>query len=493
YGILGVAEDYAATGVRYAKLQDAFVIWGNVEPEPGQYTWGPLDALVLEYQSAGFTGLQMDLTALSPWASSSPPQLSNQGDTFPKEEYLDDYQAYVTRVVERYDGDGTDDMPGLLYPVHDYGVEREFTGYWPGSAEEYVRLLRIAYSAIHAADPEARALLVALLLADVFDGNPDRAEVERRFAETPNFRKSLADTQTILAACDAYDIVDFHSLADYTEIPPTTGWIREQLSANGCGERPIWIGDAFPMSALIGFGGFVPPIPFAPTTLATRDQVVEALKAVADPASADHAAAEAWLRAETARGLVKKIVVSAAESLRGINVGNLEDWKTGLPAVDKTTVPMLGASMFMGLTDTTVTARMPGGKLPFNGHEWAKARKAGDPRPAFYAIQLAADKIESYSSVQQLDLGPGLWAYRFERSSGPLWVMWYDDGAIHLPGESAPSITAQLSVGADSAVVARTPTELGQTEPAANTISTDAGMLALNLDSTPVFVEANNR
>lgn len=88
YAILGVAKDYTATGVAYAKLQDAFAIWGNIEPEPGKYFWGPLDALMLEYQSAGFTRLQVDIAALSPWASSKPPQLGNQGDTFPKEEYL---------------------------------------------------------------------------------------------------------------------------------------------------------------------------------------------------------------------------------------------------------------------------------------------------------------------------------------------------------------------------------------------------------------------
>ena len=78
YAILGVADTYTAAGVKYAKLQDVFTIWGNIEPEPGRYESGPLDALVLEYQKAGFTGLQMDLSALSPWASSVQPSLWNQ-------------------------------------------------------------------------------------------------------------------------------------------------------------------------------------------------------------------------------------------------------------------------------------------------------------------------------------------------------------------------------------------------------------------------------
>ncbi len=329
YAMLGLGEAYAPTGVSFAKPMPVYSVWGNLEPEPGKWVWGPLDALVSEYQSAGFEGLQVLLTAESPWAASRQPKPGDLGTTFPQEQYLGDYAAYVTAVVERYDGDGQADMPGLRGGVHQWGVEREFTGYWPGTAEEYVRLLRIAYPAIHAADPQAQVLLVALLLTDGFDGSPARAESERRLAKEASFRKSLDETLTILAECDAYDVVDFHALGHYTEIAPTAAWIRDQLAANGCAERPIWIGDAFPMSAMVAFGGFVPPMPVAPVTLATRDQVVALLKAVADPADPAHAASKAWLEAEVAKGLVKKIVASAGAGVAGINVGNLEDWTDG--------------------------------------------------------------------------------------------------------------------------------------------------------------------
>ena len=491
YAILGVAEEYAAAGVSYAKLQDVFVIWENVEPEPGEYHWGPLDAIVSEYQQAGFTGLQMDFTAKSPWASSREPSLGDQGDTFPKEEYLDDYVAYVSAVVERYDNDGVDDMPGLVSPIHDYGIEREFTGYWPGSAEEYVRLLRLSYPAIKAADPDARVLLVALLMADVFDGNPTQDEIERRLTRDIDYmRKSVPEIGAILAACDAYDIVDFHALANYTEIPLTAAWIRGELQSNGCGEKPIWIGDAFPMSGMVGFGGFVPPTPFSPVTLETREAVVELLKSVADPSSPDHDAARAWLYGEAAVGLVRKIVVSAGEGLLGINIGNMEDWKTGTAAIDKGTVPMLGASMFMGMTDTRVTNRMPGGELPLNGKHWAKAREASNRRPAFYALQLVNGKIGDFTSVRKLDLGEGIWAYEFETPQGPVWALWYDDGQLYLPGQTPPSVEVQLPFDAAQSIVSLTPSEFGTTEPATSVVDSSAGALSIVLDSVPIFVEA---
>ncbi|GAB4158951.1 MAG: hypothetical protein Fur0021_29360 [Candidatus Promineifilaceae bacterium] len=486
YGILGVAEAYAATGVTYIKPQLVYSLWGNVEPEPGRFVWGPLDAAIQEYQAAGFTGVQLLLSTDSPWAASRRPRLGDLGNTFPQEQYLDDYVAFVTKAVERYDGDGAEDMPGLLYGIHHYGVEREFTGFWPGPAEDYVRLLRLAYAAIKAADEQAEVLLVGLLMGDVFDGNPDKAEIAQRLGETPSFRKSAADIQMILAACDAYDMVDFHSLGDYSEIPATAAWIWAQLAANGCGEKPIWIGDAFPMSGLFGFGGFVPPIPFWPVTAETVDAAVAWIQAAADAADAGHEAALARLQAETARGLVKKIVVSAAAGLRGINVGNLEDWKTGVAAVDRAAVPALGASMFMGLMDTTLTGQQPGGALPYSGQAWATARRAGVARPAFYALALTVEMLEGFTGVTPLDLGAGVWAFRFERPQGPAWVLWYDVGGLTFPEAPAVTTAVALPFAADQAVITQTPT-VGKTA-GQQVAASSGGMLTVMVDHTPVFV-----
>lgn len=496
YAVPGLAEAYAATGVAYAKPMPVYGVWANVEPEPGEYDWGPLDAIVLEYQEAGFSGVQLLLSAESPWASSRQPSGLDKGDTFPQEDFLDDYAAFVRNVVERYDGDGVDDAPGLIYPVHHYGIEREFTGFWPsGDAEDYVRLLRIAYPEIHAADPEAEVLLVALLMVDVFDGAPGPAEVERRLRQPSLLGYSLEAMQTVLAACDAYDVVDFHSLGDYTEIPPTVAWLRAELERNGCGERPIWIGDAFSMSALVGYGdplGVVAPRPFFPATEESRDAAVALLESVADPASPDHDTSVAWLRAEMARGLVKKIVVAAGEGLAGINIGNLEDWVLpNVPRVNVGLVRSLGASAFMGMMDTTLTGRHAGGPLEggIGAAATSRIRQPGDPRPAFYALQLVVEKIDGFTSVEKMDLGTGVWAYRFETADSPVWVLWYDDGQLHLPGDPLPTTSVDLTIESDSVLITRTPT-LPQ-PPEVETLESGDERFVLTLDSTPIFVQLN--
>jgi hypothetical protein len=496
YAVPGLAEVYAQTGVTYAKPQPIWGLWATIEPEQGQFDWKPLDALVLEYQKAGYTGIQILLSCESPWAATRPPALGDKGDPFPKEEYLDEYAAFVRKVVERYDADGLDDMPDLLYPVHHYGVEREFTGYWPtGDAGQYVRLLRIAYPEIRAADHEAEVLLVALLLGDIFHDNPPLDEVEQRLNQKTILSFSVGKVRTLLAACDAYDIVDFHSLADYVEIPPTAAWIRSELEANGCGEKPIWIGDAFSMSGLIGYSdpwGLVPMKAFAPATEATADAVLALLQEVADAEADDHEEATAWLRAEMARGLVRKIVVAAGEGLAGINIGNMEDWTfpygSGFNAA---LARSMGTSLFMGMVDRKVTNRTAGGPLhATGGDQMSKIRDAEELRPAFYALEMVVSRIGGFSAVERLEMDEGVWAYRFETPQGPTWVLWYDDRKLHLPGEPVSEVATTLPLEAPRAQLTWTPTTQGQREPQTEVVETTGGSLRLTLGATPVFVRS---
>jgi hypothetical protein len=298
-------------------------------------------------------------------------------------------------------------------------------------------------------------------------------------------RRSLDEVRTILAACDAYDIVDFHSLGDYVEIPATAAWIREELSVAGCEDRPIAVGDAFPMPVLIGFD----VLPFYPVTEETRDAARALLLAAANDKDAQYAEALAWLRAETAKGIVRKVVVSAGEGLAGINVGIQEDWKSNIPSVDSHLVNSLGSSIFLGLRDTTTTEDMPGGELPYYGEDLGLARTAQGERPAFAALRLALEKIAGFSEVERLNTTPGSWAYRFETPSGLVWVAWYDDGLLRLPGAVENTLEVELPIEGDSATVTTVPT--AGTTPEVTTLDTDDGVLRLMLNATPVFVEAD--
>jgi hypothetical protein len=479
YGVPGLAAAYTPTGLTRAKPALEHGVWGNLEPTRGRREFRPLDTLIAEYQAAGFRDLQLLISADSPWAARKAGT-----DPFPQDAFLGDYVDFVRAVVERYDGDGQGDAPGLRYPVHEYGIEREFTGFWGSSAADYVRLLGLAAPAIRDADPAARVLLVAILAIDVFDGSPDAALVERRWQTNQPFRKSRADVVTILAACDLYDEVDVHSLGDATELPATVAWIRSRLAEARCPDRPVFVGDAFPMSVLLAYNAR----PFHPATGATRPTLTGVLGAAVDPGDPEHPAALAWVRAEVGRGLVRKSVLAAAAGARGINLGNLEDWTTGLVPADRLLTVGIGTAAISGHLDTSITGTRPGGPLPYHGDGFSRARRPADQRASFAALRLVGQTLQGATTVTRIDAGdPAAWVYAVEAGGRRSWIAWADDASLALPGASPLAKRVELRVDAARVEVTRTPTER-PTLDEPTTVAAANGTVALTLDRTPVVI-----
>ena len=80
---------------------------------------------------------------------------------------MEAYKAFVKTLVERYDGDGVDDMPGLKQPIKHWEVinepemgfiRPEPLNFFRGSPEDYLEVLKVTYEAIREADPEAKVL-----------------------------------------------------------------------------------------------------------------------------------------------------------------------------------------------------------------------------------------------------------------------------------------------------------------------------------------------
>ena len=129
------------------------------------FDWSRADRWVGAVQAEGLDPILM----LGPWPGN---RTASFTDHYLPDD-LDAYDRYLARVVERYDGDGVEDMPGLLRPIHTYEVDNEPdlhhtappsdaprskpTGDFETPAE-YAQLLVRSSAAIHAADPEAFVL-----------------------------------------------------------------------------------------------------------------------------------------------------------------------------------------------------------------------------------------------------------------------------------------------------------------------------------------------
>ena len=474
YAYAQAAEAFRDSGATSAKPYPEVGAWNAVQPEQGgSYIWGPVDKFVAAFQQAGFRHLTLMLRGESSWASVDPPRPPvHRGDTTAKREYEGDFAAYVQAYVERYDGDGVDDMPGLLYPVFLYGFEPEFSTYVPGSAASYIHMLELAYPAVKRANAEAQLMNAGMLLTTVFDGYPSQDEIARRLASPDSriFDKSPSDIALLLDHPELFDVLDVHSLTDYSELVPMVGWLRQEMSRRGY-SKPIWIGDTFGGATLNSYGpAMCPGGPWTsilgyPATEEDRCQVAAALDALRSPSDQGHEEALAWIRAESAAGIVRKIVIAGGEGLAGINMGNVEDWEPLMLALGGA-----GTSPWQGMLDRNLLTKQPLGR-----------------RPSFFALQQIATLIQSTESVQRLpSYDERTYVYQFRLSDGGVVdVVWTDTG-LWLPGMPMPTRPVRIPVSSETVEVEWTVTA-GET-PIRETRSGNGGFVEVEIGSIPAFL-----
>lgn len=463
------------------------VRWGHIEPDPPQsglhiYQWdeerAALDTRVRTYQQAGFE-LIMVLRAWNTWARASAPAggaAAAAASTPPRPEYSPAYAAWVQAVVERYDGDGLDDFPGLVDvdgdghpdPVRHYQIETESaTGaWWQGNAAataaaDYIALLRAAAAAARAADADVRILVAGAPAIDMLDDFPSAADLEDIVSNiNPEVCGGLVALSQVLAASDAYDLATAHSMADYSGLATLADWMATLAG------RPVevWITGASSAPALTGDPQEIRVHPLFPTT---GEELWSSLENAAHP---QHQAVESWYRTEQSRLAFKKWVFAAFYGFGALALGLEQDRPTLEPAG-------LGQRdlAFQGLLDDA------GAGVPAS-------------RPAISALALAQAQLGGYTSVQSLaGLGSGVYGFAFTVEEQTVYALWYDDGIAQEPGMAEASASVQLRVRAPQLTMLTIPTRRDQPGPQVELLTPVHGIASLTLTETPVVIRGEWR
>jgi len=152
------------------------------------------------------------------------------------------YQEFVEKIVERYDGDGINDMPGLTIPIKYWevmnepdlqyqntqpaGATKSLTFYKQGPTE-YADLLIKTSVPIRSADPDAKILIAGAAGAD-----PNQL----------GFYKSVFTNKETISA---FDIGNIHCISndqkthDFNVAP-----YKSMLDSAGVSGKPIWVTEA---------------------------------------------------------------------------------------------------------------------------------------------------------------------------------------------------------------------------------------------------------
>ena len=480
YMELGLADAYAGTGVTWAKTRLESFEWGEIEPAAPAagvhaYDWSCTDAMVGEYQAAGFLNILSYVSSKCAWGNVGP------ADIMPAPVFMADYRAFISALVERYDGDGVDDMPGLRAPIREWVVGPEWTGFWPsGDADDYILLLEATNEAAHASDPDVRLATIPFLLLDVFTGNePSEAEIAARLTQnTYTGRNDVAGIYKILDRPELFDTVSVHSLGDYTEIPQTLRWFRQQMQVRGY-QRPVHFDDAFPMS-LLANGPW--PIEYPLQGEADRQPMLDVFNAVADRIEPAYSVNKAWVEAEVAAGTVKKFASALGEGAAGIQIGNTEDWMHDTnPVARRIQIGLIGAAAMMGAIEVT---------HPGDLYDTCSPRAAGARRPAWYALRQCARFLGngSYERVERLTLPSGGRGYVVHTVSSWWAVVWREDDVLQLPGTPEPTVDLDVPLPIQTGTVDVETTVTAGTTATTNVGTVNSGTVRLPLRSVPVFV-----
>jgi hypothetical protein len=424
-GIPDPAALYSETGANWVKI--AGIPWSMIQPkENGPYQWGVLDNLVRSYQQYDFDILAV-LVCDSPWATEmSHPnvKLGGRVSSPPKDGYWRYYARWVAALVERYDADGINDMPGLRKPFSTFEIESEAQSeiYWKVPKDknrvlEYAKLLKIAYDAAHQANPDALVILSGFNLGDYFDDGVPKTDqeliryVQKAYHDRPGMKvlagMSLPFIKGSLKLHNWFDAVEFHYNHDYRAAYATTQWIRGTMAEYGY-SKPIWAGDCLIANAIvIDSKNHIEPLPLG-------NRMFQALE---DKGSDFHRKAWTWHMEEQASNLVKKILVAMDTGLKGIMAANEADWP-----------------QWRGSGNFWVYAGFYGQES-----EQTPASVKGR-RPVFYTYKLAVDTIGSNpKSVERLSIGDRWthFAFRVVREDGKVvFVAWHEapskwDGIKH--------------------------------------------------------------
>jgi len=195
--------------------------WPFIEPKEGEFHFDRHDARVRDAGSRNLFPMGLvEFNDIPDYARSS-------NGYFDEKKYLD----FLTKVVERYDGDGVNDMPGLQRPIKYWEIGNEVTmkTEFTGTPEDYGHVLQISYRAIKANCPDCQVLIAGWMTY----GNA-----------LPAFQRSLDYLDKVLShgGAESFDILSFHS---YTNGCPfltqeQVKGFRDLLARHGR-KMPMWM------------------------------------------------------------------------------------------------------------------------------------------------------------------------------------------------------------------------------------------------------------
>ena len=209
-------------------------IWNHIEKEKGNFTWDDVDKYVVYSQEHNQTILAT-IWPHANWEQKSCKRKKARspfGKRFTK--YLskpcsmEDYKTFLLKLVDRYDGDGSNDMPGLTKPIKHWDImnEPEFKMFFKGSKEDFVETFNFSSKVIKEKQKDAVIVM---------------AGAAGMFPENKKYWKSV-----LPKIKDNFDIANIHHISTPDGKCDKELWVDEfaSLLKSLNISKPIWVTEA---------------------------------------------------------------------------------------------------------------------------------------------------------------------------------------------------------------------------------------------------------
>ena len=209
-------------------------VWNNIEKEKGVFSWDKADKYVAYAQNHN----QKTIATIWPysnWEQKSCKRKKGRspfGKRFAK--YLskpcsmENYKTFLLALVDRYDGDGKNDMPGLTKPIIYWEImnEPEFRMFFNGTENEFVKIFNFSSKLIRSKQKDAVIVM---------------AGAAGMFPESKKFWKSA-----LPKIKDHFDIANMHHITPPDGKCDKDFWVGEfsELLQSLDIHKPIWVTEA---------------------------------------------------------------------------------------------------------------------------------------------------------------------------------------------------------------------------------------------------------
>lgn len=473
--------------------------WNGMQPtETSPINFTNTDSWVRRLQRNGFE-LVFNLTPNAPWS-----QVGNTAcidglgndECAPDPAHESHWQNYIRTLVERYDGDGVDDMPGLTIPVRFYVMMQEVyfggdgkgdkgeaqgNGYWEDNMVNLVRLHNITWQAMRQADPTGQTKLVGSggLFFDLYSDFPDYPAVDGPTTQArlnganlgkSIYRQSFDSTIFLMQqlGSDAggvkCDYIGWHPHFTWQATDQSLKFIRKHAP-----NKPIFIDDMWSniLTDVLPHDGF---LQFIGGDSATRDlpnSTVGSFAQLRDKLNAKDPAATAWYNAKGARDAVKCFATTFGEGAERAMFSLSNDFQSTHP-------------------------------LYFISQLWRYTGIVGDkasnyaPKPVLHTMRLLIQKLHDFTAVERIPVGSSQQTrcYKFQRKRGtPCYILWSEATPVADNPGTPNGEEVVIPLDSDSLIITNIITTLEAIEPNVATLPATNNKFGIRLGFEPVILE----